>query len=268
MKINIVDSAPEELDPAIREFYLRAMEILDDAEVPYLVGGAYAMAYHAGIVRHTKDFDVFVRPEDTQRTLSEFRRHGYRGELTFPHWLGKIFDGTAFVDLIFRSGNGLCRVDDDWFTHAIPGEAFGRPARICPAEEVIWSKSFVQERERFDGADIAHLLLARGDSLDWQRLLGRFRNHERILLTHLINFGYIYPTEKERVPMWVIDRLIQAMRDESTPDQPLCRGTFLSRQQYLIDVNGRGFIDARSQPHGPLTPDEIAHWTTAIETMK
>jgi hypothetical protein len=30
------------------------------------------------------------------------------------------------------------------------------------------------ERERFDGADVAHIILAYGDRLDWRRLLERF----------------------------------------------------------------------------------------------
>ena len=43
------------------EFYLQAMKILDRSGVPYLVGGAYALACYTGIVRHTKDFDTFMR---------------------------------------------------------------------------------------------------------------------------------------------------------------------------------------------------------------
>ena len=36
------------------------------------------------------------------------------------------------------------------------------PALVVPAEEMIWSKAFIQERERFDGADIHHLLRCKG----------------------------------------------------------------------------------------------------------
>jgi hypothetical protein len=38
---------------------------------------------------------------------------------------------------------------------------------------MIWSKAFVMERECDDGADIARVPRARGDRLDWQRLLIR-----------------------------------------------------------------------------------------------
>lgn len=52
------------------------------------------------------------------------------------------------------------------------------------------------ERERFDGADVAHIILKRGKRLDWGRLLSRFGEHWRVLLSHLILFDYIYPSEK------------------------------------------------------------------------
>ena len=39
---------------------------------PFLVGGAYAFARYTGIERHTKDFDVFVRPRDFDRALDAF----------------------------------------------------------------------------------------------------------------------------------------------------------------------------------------------------
>ena len=41
---------------------------------------------------------------------------------------------------------------------------------LCPVEESIWSKSFVMDRERFDGADIAHLLRAQAAQMNWSAL--------------------------------------------------------------------------------------------------
>jgi len=47
------------------------------------------------------------------------------------------------------------------------------------------------ERERYDGADIAHILRARAADLDWERLLERFAGHWHVLLSHLILFEYL-----------------------------------------------------------------------------
>src|SRR5690606_4178702 len=222
---------------------LRALDILDATGIRYAVGGAYAMAAHAGIIRHTKDLDIFIRPDDLRRAFEVFRAHGYRVELTHPHWVGKIYDRPAggstgaFIDLIFSGGNGLTRVDDEWLDHAIEGSVLGRKAPVCPAEEIIWSKAFVQERDRFDGADVAHLLLARGPQLDWPRLLKRFAGHERVLLAHLVLFGYSFPGQRHCVPQQVVDEVIQRVRNEPCADARLCRGTNLSWSQYLVDIN-------------------------------
>ena len=79
----------EGLSPETRAFYRRALGIIREARIPFLVGGAYALAHYAGIVRHTKDLDVFVRPADCGGALEALGAAGLRAELTFPHWLGK-----------------------------------------------------------------------------------------------------------------------------------------------------------------------------------
>jgi hypothetical protein len=259
---------PAELDERTKAFYLRAMDTLEKNGVPFLVGGAYSMAYHAGIVRHTKDFDVFVRRGDLRRAMGALEAAGYRTEVTFPHWLAKAFEMDAFVDVIFGSGNGIARVDDPWFAHAVDGVVLGRKVKLVPAEEVIWSKSFVQERERFDGADINHLILARGKTLNWERLVARFKGHERVLLSHVLLFGYAFPTDRRNVPDWVIDDLVERVRSEPPATEKVCRGTSLSRQQYLIDIRERGYLDSRLQPRGPMSKDEVDHWTAAIGTIR
>ena len=255
---NAHPGTPDQPPCETKQFYLRALELLDKARVPYVVGGGYAMAYYTGIIRHTKDLDVFVRPHHRDWALKTLADGGYRTEITWPHFLGKaIHSNDAFVDVIYNSGNGLCPVDDDWFIHAEQGNMLGRLAPMCPPEEMIWSKAFVQDRDRYDGADVAHIILARGDKLDWHRVLRRFKSHERVLMAHLLLFGYAYPSERDRVPGWVLDELLVKVRSEAPTDEPICKGTNLAIRQYLTDVRERGFEDARLQPRGPLTADEI-----------
>jgi hypothetical protein len=251
--------------PEAHGFYLHAMDILDAAGIDYAVGGAYALAVHSGIVRHTKDLDVFLKKDSLDTALAAFEHAGFRTELTHPHWIAKAFrpDGELYVDMIYSSGNGLCQVDDEWLANAVSGQVLGRPAKLCPAEEIIWSKSFIQERERFDGADIAHLLLTCGSRLNWGRLLGRFRGHELVLLSHVILFRYIYPSEPSPVPQCVFDDLIAQLRSQPLWPEKVCRGTLLSWSQYLIDVGEWGFVDARQLPRGTLSADEIERWTFA-----
>ncbi len=120
------------LDPETKDYYCKAIQTLLDSGVPFLVGGTYAFARYTGIERHTKDFDIFVRPKDTEKALEVFKKAGYRTELTFPHWLGKAYNGENFIDIIFCSGNGLARVDEEWFEHSVEEKSWGCPLNFVP----------------------------------------------------------------------------------------------------------------------------------------
>ncbi len=236
------------LAPETRAFYRGALDILQETQLPFLIGGAWAFGCYTEITRDTKDLDVFIRPEDVEGMLKALGAVGYRTELTDTVWLAKAFHGHDLVDLIFNSGNGIVRVDDEWFQYAVEGELLGTAVRLIPVEEMIWSKSFVATRERYDGADLAHLLRAYSERMDWARLLRRFGPHWRLLYSHLILFGLIYPGERARIPNWVMDRMRDQLDEELTAPPPrdqICNGTLLSNTQYRIDVEQWGYRDGR-----------------------
>src|ERR1700727_1755938 len=110
---------PARLDAETFDFYRDALDILAQSQIPFLVGGAYALTRYTGIARHTKDLDLFVRPGDCQAVLQTFASRGYQTELTFPHWLGKVYRHENILDVIFSSGNGIVEIDDGWFEYAV-----------------------------------------------------------------------------------------------------------------------------------------------------
>jgi hypothetical protein len=250
------------------DFYRAAIEVLQKAKIPFVVGGAYALRVYAEIVRDTKDFDVFLRERDLQPALDAFRRADFHAEIAHPHWLAKAHCGDYFVDMIFRAGNGLCAVDDLWFEHARPYDMLGKTIALCPPEEIILMKAYVMERERFDGADIAHLLRRCAETLRWRHLLDRFDSDWRVLLSHLVMFGFIYPAERNRIPAEVWEELLGRLSDErqiNAPNEKICNGTLISRAQYLPDIEHWGYRDGRLEPRVQMTEREIADWTEKIE---
>jgi hypothetical protein len=71
------------------------------------------------------------------------------------------------------------------------------------------------------------------------------------------------------VPQPVIDQLQRiTAQDVSRSDGKICRGTLLSRAQYLADIGEHGYRDARIIPNGGMRPEDVAHWTAAIGTIK
>src|SRR5205823_648167 len=248
------------------KFYREAIEVLHKATIPFLMGGAYAFGVYTAIHRNTKDFDLFLRRNDFDRALRTLGRRGFESEKTFPHWLGKVKSGENCIDVIYRAGNGLCEVDDLWFERARDAQVLGLSVKMCAPEEIIWMKAFIMERERFDGADIVHIFESCAAELDWRHLLKRFGSHWPVLLSHIVLFGYIYPSERARIPRAITDELLQRWRDHSfrAATDRVCRGTLLSREQYLPDIHERGFRDARLEGPDRLTPNDIEHWTNAI----
>src|SRR3954465_10769559 len=216
-------------------FYRRTLHVLSDARVPFLVGGSHALLNYTGIVRETKDFDLFIRRADLDPGLTCLREAGYATEVAFPHWLAKAKDGGDTVDLVFSSGNGMCPIDDEGFNRAVEADVLGMPVKIAPVEELFWQKSFVMERERYDGADLAHIIRSCAEAMRWEHLISRYGDHWQLLLGHLVMFGYIFPSERHRIPRGVMDDLLgrlQVQRDGPPTEDRVCRGTLTSRGQY------------------------------------
>jgi len=97
------------------------------------------------------------------------------------------------------------------------------------------------------------------------RLVDRFGPYWRILLAHVIMFGFVFPSARSKVPEWVLQDLLQRLQGEGTADadDPACYGTLLSWSQYLGDVLGGSFRDARIRPFGTMSAEEVARWTSA-----
>ena len=224
--------------------------------IPFLVGGAFALENYTGLVRRTKDLDVFVLREDVGGLMRFLADAEYETEVRFPHWISKAYRDGHVIDIIFGSGNGICSVDQKWFGAAPTSTIMGEQVRLVPAEEMIWSKAFVMERDRYDGADIAHLLHARSESLDWARLLWRFDRHWRVLFSHLVLFGFVYPGRRLQIPHWLMRELIHRLGMEMqtlSSDHDVCQGTLLSWGQYLDHIERGDYKDARHRPRGSLT---------------
>src|SRR5690606_1433229 len=136
--------------------------------------------------------------------------------------------------------NNICRIDDNWFEHATDAEFVGINVKLLSPEDLIWCKIYVQNRERYDGADVNHIILRYGKKLDWKRLLSRMESHWHLLLSQLINFQFVYPGDyHEIIPKWLFDELIaRAQEQYELPPQrkKICRGPIIDQTQYSIDI--------------------------------
>src|SRR6476661_8116442 len=65
-------------DVKSNQFYDQAIDLLQAHDIPFLVGGAFALRTYTGIERDTKDFDIMMRPQDVPRAVETFAAAGYR----------------------------------------------------------------------------------------------------------------------------------------------------------------------------------------------
>jgi hypothetical protein len=232
-----------------RVVYKEVLGILNRAGVPFVVSGLYAMYEYTGIYRKTKELDLFFEPRDVVPAARLLKDAGFTVKLEQAHWLAKALRDGVQTDLIYGMGNGLSFIDGDWHRHARTSILAAQPVRVAPPEDLIWHRLFVYERHRSDMADVLHLILCRGDQLDWNRLLRRVGDHWRLLLGQIQLFDYVYPGHRRRVPAEVRSTLLgraQAAIDEAG-DPDVCQGTLISRFSFSIDVNEWGFRDLRKE---------------------
>jgi hypothetical protein len=233
--------------PAAEAFYSEVLQLMARSEIPFLLSGTYALASYTGIDRPTKDVDVFAKAGDALKMLSYFKEHEFDVEIVDERWLARITRGKLFVDIIYNMPTVSTHVTDEWFVGAPTAELFGATIRLVPATQLIWSKIFVQDHHRYDGADVAHMILKRHEEINWEQLLSHMELYWEVLLMALLNFRFIYPSEREAVPKWLMDELLERLADQTDvkgPGKKVCRGRIFSPRDYSIDVEKWGFSEA------------------------
>jgi Uncharacterised nucleotidyltransferase len=238
-------SVPDIL-PAKQEALFREVLILfEKRQLPFAVAGAFALREHTGICRFTKDLDVFLSPEHATEALELLLTNGFECEVCDPVWLAKAHHNDFFVDLITGMSNGVVAVDASWIERARPATIVGVATKVLAPEELLASKLFVIRRERFDGADVAHIIYATSGNLDWKRVLQLAGEHWEMLLWSLMLFRYVYPGQTNYVPQWLWQELLSRLTRELASPNPRARfrGSLVDDKMFSIDVKEWGLDD-------------------------
>src|SRR5579871_6131567 len=232
---------PEEQQLLFREI----LTLFKQKHVPFAVAGAFALQEHTGICRDTKDLDLFLTVESACRAMKFLRAAGFECETCDPVWLYKAHRDGFFVDLITGMSNATLTVEDSWIRRAKPAMIHGVQTRVLAAEELLASKLFVTRRERFDGADIAHVIYGTHGKLDWQRILQLVGENWEVLFWALVLFRYAYPAHSGLVPMEIWRDLIRRFDDAIANPNPNARfrGSLIDDKMFAIDVNEWGLAN-------------------------
>lgn len=221
------------------ELFHDVLQLLERNRIPFAVSGAFSLRQHTGICRNTKDLDLFLTAGNSPAALCCLREAGMECEVTDPVWLSKAWRDGYFVDLITGMSNGVITVAESWIQRARPAVVYGVATRVLAPEELVASKIFVAKRERFDGADIAHVIYGTFGDFDWKRELELVGPHWEMLLWSLMLFRYVYPAHSHYVPseIWceLLTRFTREVKDPNS--HALFRGSLVDENMFAIDVD-------------------------------
>ena len=241
-ELPVSTSVPPEFPPEQRALFCEVLQHLNRAHIPYVVSGAFALQQHTGIWRNTKDLDLFLTSESVPKALRCLQEQGFETEVRDPVWLAKAHRDGYFVDLITGMSNAVITVDESWIDRSSPCVVLGVKTRVLAPEELIASKLFVNFRERFDGADIVHIIYGTRGAIDWQRLLQIVGEHWELVLWELLLFHYVYPGQQDYVPRHIWNDLLarfKAQVDSGSANLPF-RGSLIDEKMFSIDMKEWG----------------------------
>jgi hypothetical protein len=156
----------EEIEQAFRA----AAQVLDEARVPYVLGGSLA-AWVRGGPESCNDLDLIIRPDDAERALAAFEGAGMRTERPAEGWLVKAWFDDILIDLIFKP-MGM-EIGEEVFERAEPASAWGVPVLAMGLDDVMVSKLLSMDEHDLDFEPALQIARTLREKLDWPQIRAR-----------------------------------------------------------------------------------------------
>lgn len=189
------------------EVYRRAIRAWHGRGIPVVLGGAFALASYTGRWRNTKDIDLYVVPsrrEEAVALLGDLGFSDYYDVLPYDRrWIYRAHQEDVIVDVIFSFANQVADVDERWTTAGPRMLLRGEEVSVIPAEELVWAKLYIVQRERCDWPDVLNVIYASGSSFDWRHLIDRLGPDLPLLSGVLSTYSWLCPGEANALPRWL-----------------------------------------------------------------
>jgi hypothetical protein len=143
----------------------RAGGVLNDAGVPFLLGGGLA-CWARGAPKTEHDVDFLLRPDDAERAVDALAKEGLRTERPPEGWLLKAYDGDVLIDLIFEPQGGP--IDDESFARADELEVHAMRMRVAALEDVLVQKLLALKEQEPDYSSVLELARSLREQVDWE----------------------------------------------------------------------------------------------------
>ena len=187
--------------------YEIAIDAFDKRNMPFALAGGHALACYTGRTRASKDVDFIIVPEDRELAIDTVKSCGfddyYDRQPYDRNWIFRSCREDTILDLIWAMPNRRASVQADWLTGGPLVRVHNRTLRLIPAEELLWTKLYVLQRDRSDWPDLLNLIYAAGETLDWRHLLDMIGTDSALLASLLVIFAWLRPESARKLPQWL-----------------------------------------------------------------
>jgi hypothetical protein len=153
----------------IERAFKRAVEVLREARIEFLLGGSLA-AWVRGGPESCNDLDLMIRPGDADRAVAAFEQAGMRTERPIEGWLVKTWVDEVLIDLIFEP-MGLSV--EQAFPRAEECSAWAVPVLAMDPDDVLVSKLLALDEHTLDLEPPLQMARALREQLDWDAIRSR-----------------------------------------------------------------------------------------------
>jgi hypothetical protein len=224
--------------------YRSAIEASRNAGLRFLLGGGFALATYTGRWRNTKDIDFYILPRDREPMIAALSSIGfvdYYDERPYdPGWIYRSTREGIIVDVIWSMANRRAEVDELWFKRAQSVMVREESIQVAPAEELLWCKLYIMQRDHCDWTDIFNLIYVAGPQLNWDHLLKRVGIDLPLLRAVLVTFDWLCPNTSLNLP----DKLRKRL------DLPKPKKVSLAEEQHRIRLLDSRAWFVQLQPGG------------------
>jgi predicted nucleotidyltransferase len=150
--------------PDLLDTLKRSAAALQDAEVPFALGGGLA-CWARGGPETEHDIDYMVRPEDAQKALDALQEAGFKTEKPPENWLYKAYDGDVLIDVIFDPQGGP--VNDGVLERAEELEVQAVRMQVMTLEDVMVTKLLALREHEVDYDSVLEVARSLREQIDW-----------------------------------------------------------------------------------------------------
>ena len=155
---------PNDDPQAILASCKRAAAILQDAKIPFAIGGGIA-CWSYGAPESSHDVDIMLREEDAKGAQEVLAANGMKTEDPPEDWLLKVYDEDVLIDLIFRPV-GLT-ITDEVLDRAEVRDVLAMKMKVLRLEDVFVTKLLSYNEHHLDYLGLLAVARAVREQLDW-----------------------------------------------------------------------------------------------------